>query len=65
MNRTPALLTYYCDNPHCRALVAMLAPGAVLYDTRLQCPQCSTTVLIIKRLDNSRSKAYHTEQQPA
>jgi DNA-directed RNA polymerase subunit RPC12/RpoP len=64
MQRKPAaLLTYHCK--HCGAIVALIAPGAVIYDTRFQCGQCSAMVLIIKPVDRSRVEVYTKEEQTA
>lgn len=49
---------------HCGAIVALLPPGALVYDTRLRCSHCSIVVLIIKSVDSPQQKAY-TELQPA
>lgn len=49
---------------HCGAIVALIPPGALVYDTRLRCVHCSIVVTIIKPLDIPREKAY-TESQPA
>lgn len=62
--RTPTMLTYYCGNEHCGAMLAILVPGSLLYDTRLYCPLCKSTTKIIKTVDNSRVKEY-TILQPA
>lgn len=49
---------------HCGAIVALIPPGALVYDTRLRCVNCSIVVLIVKPVDIPQSKAY-TEMQPA
>lgn len=54
--RPPALLTYYCKS--CGAIVALLAPGALVYDTRLRCPACESVQRIIKALDDDRVNVY-------
>jgi DNA-directed RNA polymerase subunit RPC12/RpoP len=59
----PALLTYTCK--HCGALIALLTPGALVYDTRLKCGQCSSIVLIIRGVDNKRLLGLEYTQQPA
>lgn len=59
-NRPAALLTHYCK--HCGAIVALIAPGALVYDTRLQCAHCQSMLLINKSVDNQRCKEYHTLQ---
>lgn len=61
-NRPQAMLTHYCK--HCGAIVALIAPGALVYDTRLQCAHCQSMLLLNKSVDNSKSKAY-TSLQPA
>ena len=57
--RTPTMLTYYCGNERCGAMLGLLVPGAILYDTRFYCPLCQSTTKIIKTVDNQRSKAYY------
>lgn len=59
-DRPQALLTHYCK--HCGAIVALIAPGALVYDTRLKCDHCQSVLLIVKTVDNQRSKAYTTLQ---
>lgn len=49
---------------HCGAIVALIPPGAIVYDTRLRCIHCSIVVVIVKPVDKRQQKAY-TELQPA
>ena len=58
------MLTYYCGNERCGAMLGVLVPGALLYDTRFYCPVCKSTTKIIKTVDNQRIEAYH-RMQPA
>jgi hypothetical protein len=62
--RTPTMLTYYCGNERCGAMLGILVPGTLLYDTRFYCPLCQSTTKIIKEIDRTRSKEY-TILQPA
>ena len=58
--KPPALLTYHCKA--CGAIVALMAPGALVYDTQLQCVACQSMLRIVKSLDNQRAKDYtHSE----
>jgi len=58
-NRPQAMLTHYCKS--CGALVALIAPGALVYDTRLQCGHCQSMLLINKSVDRQRSKVCYNE----
>jgi DNA-directed RNA polymerase subunit RPC12/RpoP len=58
--KPPALLTYHCKT--CGAIVALMAPGAIVYDTQLQCPGCQSMLRIVKTLDNERLKEYHIHE---
>jgi hypothetical protein len=49
---------------HCGAIVALIPPGALIYDTRLRCAHCSVVTTIVKPLDNN-TKPNYTELQPA
>lgn len=49
---------------HCGAIVALIPPGALVYDTRLRCVHCSVVIEVVKPVDNPQPKAY-TELQPA
>lgn len=49
---------------HCGAIIALIPPGALVYDTRMRCVHCSVVVLITKPVDKPQPKAY-TEMQPA
>ena len=51
-----AFLTYTCRS--CGALVALLAPGALLYDTTLYCTQCDKAFRVLKALDTARVAAH-------
>jgi hypothetical protein len=43
---------------HCGAIVALIPPGALIYDTRMRCVRCAVVVVIVKPLDNKISKDY-------
>jgi hypothetical protein len=64
MNRPHSLLTYYCQHEACRALLALLPPGALLYDTRLLCPHCGKVTKIVKTVDRQRQRAYTESRAP-
>lgn len=49
---------------HCGAIVALVPPGALVYDTKLRCVHCSVVTKIIKPVDISETKDY-TQLQPA
>lgn len=45
---------------HCGAIVAMLPPGALIYNTRLKCVHCSVIVMITKIVDEQAQNRYTT-----
>jgi ribosomal protein S27E len=50
---------------HCNAIVALIPPGALVYDTRLRCANCGVTIVIVKPTVDMPSGSVYTTSQPA
>lgn len=62
MRRQPPFISIQCC--HCGALVALVQPRALVYDTRFRCGLCEAFTLVRKQLDIGTKQEY-TEMQPA
>lgn len=61
--RPHTMQAYYCDNPDCRALLALLQADALQYDTRLRCACCSRISKLRKlKIDSARAADYTDSQ---
>jgi hypothetical protein len=60
----PTFQAITCRHQGCGAIVALISPGALVYDTKLRCPLCGVVSEIKKVVDISSQEMY-TRLHPA